>query len=365
MRKLLYSASVATLLVIGTACDSVDPVAPEGSVLTISVSPTFIELTGEATVTVVARKPNGQPVNKGSEVFFATTLGTIDQAVATDDNGVAEATLRGDGRAGTATITATSGAASAAVSDPIQIGSFAALISLQVTPTVVLEEGGELFLLALVRDDTGVLLPNAVVNFGTEFGVLDSLGAGIVTDINGEATDKLTVSPADVVAAGSSFQVSAQTAGTGGVEVSASFTVSVAVLEPIAAFSFTISGLTVTFQSQSTGAEPLKLSWDFDEDGRSRQHASATLPSRSRAPERRRSVSRCPTSSDSIRRWRPSPPDSGSGAFDAGWSRRTDGSRSGRGGSPGQHPARLALPGAGPLRRGGGDLSRRAGLGTG
>ena len=260
-------ASVPLLLFAGAGCDSVDPVAPEGSVLTISVSPTFIELTGEATVTVLARQENGQPVFEGSEVFFSTTLGTIDQMVETDENGVAEAILRGDGRAGEAVITATSGAASAAVSDPVQIGSFAAFISLQVTPTVVLEDGGELLLLALVRDDTGVLLPNAVVNFGTEFGVLDSLGAGIVTDANGEARDTLTVSPADVAAAGTSFQVTAQTAGSGGAEVSATFTVSVAILEPIASFTFNALGLTVTYNNESTGAEPLSFAWDFDDNG--------------------------------------------------------------------------------------------------
>lgn len=267
MRRLVSIAVLGVLVVIGTACDSVDPVAPEGSVLTISVSPTFIELNGEATVTVVAREPDGQPVNKGSEVFFSTTLGTIDQVVPTDENGVAEAILRGDGRAGEATVTATSGAASAAVSDPVQIGSVASFISLQVTPTVVLEDGGELLLLALVRDDTGALLPNAVVNFGTEFGVLDSLGAGVVTNANGEASDTLTVSAADVAAAGTSFQVSATTAGEGGAEVTATFNISVAILKPIASFTFTAVGLTVTYNNESSGAEPLSFAWDFDDNG--------------------------------------------------------------------------------------------------
>ncbi len=264
MRTLLWISCAVALLLASTACDSVDPVAPEGSVLTISVSPTFISLEGRATVTVIARKPNGQPVNKGSEVFFSTTLGTIDQMAKTDEDGVALATLRGDGRAGDAAITATSGAASAAVFEDVQIGAFASLISLQVTPTVVLEDGGTLSLLALVRDDTGVLLPNAVVNFGAEFGILESQGAGIVTDFNGEARDMLTVTPADVATAGNNFQVRAQTSGQDGVLVEATFTVSVARLEPIA--SFTFSGppdRTVIFNNESTGAEPLKFFWDF------------------------------------------------------------------------------------------------------
>jgi len=268
MRKLLTTASIAALLAVGTACDSVDPVAPEGSVLTISVSPTFITLQGSATVTVIARESNGQPVNRGSEVFFSSTLGTIDQMARTDEDGVAIATLRGDGRAGTATITATSGAASAAVSDPIQIGAVAALISLQVSPTVVLSDGGELTLLALVRDDTGGLLANAVVNFGTQFGTLASGGAGIITNSIGEARDTLSVSAADVVAAGNSFAVTATTAGVGGAAVTTTFNVAVTRLEPVALFTFSLLGsLTVAFNNQSTGAEPLKFAWDFEDNG--------------------------------------------------------------------------------------------------
>jgi hypothetical protein len=276
MRRLLGSACAAALVLVSAACDSVDPVAPPESVLTISVSPTFIELNGSATVTVLGRKSNGQPINKGSEVFFSTTLGTITQMAEADENGIANAILRGDGRAGEATVTATSGAASAAVSEPIQIGAFAAFITLQVTPSVVLEEGGTLDLLALVRDDRGALLPNAVVNFTSEFGILGSGGSGIVTNAQGEARDTLSVSAADVVAAGTQFTVTAQTGGGPGSGnlVTATFIVSVARLEPIASFSFTIGGpqnRTVTFNNESSGAEPLTFLWDFGDNTQSSQ----------------------------------------------------------------------------------------------
>jgi hypothetical protein len=226
-------------------------------------------------VTVLGRKANGQPINKGSEVFFSTTLGTITQSAEADENGIATAILRGDGRAGEATVTATSGAASAAVSEPIQIGAFAAFITLQVTPSVVLEEGGTLDLLALVRDDRGALLPNAVVNFTSEFGTLGSGGSGIVTNAQGEARDTLTVSAADVIAAGSSFSVTAQTGGSpgsGGL-VSATFIVAVARLEPIASFSFSgpPASRTVLFQNESSGAEPLRFLWEFGDGSTSTQ----------------------------------------------------------------------------------------------
>ena len=67
MRASWLAVVLALCLLVSPACDSVNPVAPEGSVLSVSVSPTFIELTGVAEVTVVARKPNGQPVNPGTE----------------------------------------------------------------------------------------------------------------------------------------------------------------------------------------------------------------------------------------------------------------------------------------------------------
>jgi hypothetical protein len=267
MRRAIHLGLLPIALLLAS-CDSVTPVAPEGSVLTVSISPTFITVQGSAEVMVVARKPDGQPVNPGTEVFFTTTLGTIDEMDPTDSSGIARATLEGDGRAGEATVTVTSGSAAAVISDPVQIGAFAALISLQVSPTVVLEKGGLLDLLALVRDDRGDLLPNAVVNFGTEFGILGSRGAGVVTNLSGEADDSLSVSAADVIAAGSSFTVTATTAAQGGIEVLATFTVSVTRLQPVASFAFTQLGdRTVAFNNESTGAEPLRFTWDFNGEG--------------------------------------------------------------------------------------------------
>lgn len=264
MKRRIAAVVVGLSALVTVTCDSVTPVAPEGTVLTVSISPTFIALNGIADVTVVAREATGQPVNPGVEVFFSTTLGTIDQVAETDAGGIARAVLRGDGRPGEAVVTVTSGAAAAVISEPIQIGALAALISLQVTPTVVLSEGGSLDLLALVRDDRGALLPDAVVNFGTEFGVLTSGGAGIATNAGGEARDVLTVSPADVISAGTGFLVTATTSGEGGGEVLATFTVSVTRLEPIASFTFSLLGnRQVAFTNESSGGEPLRFKWEF------------------------------------------------------------------------------------------------------
>lgn len=101
-------------------CDKATPVAPEGTTLTLSANPARIGLNGSSTVTIVGRKPNGSPLNPGTEVRLSTDRGSIDPIVSINDSGVATATLRGDGRAGTATITAATGDAS--VTTTVQVG---------------------------------------------------------------------------------------------------------------------------------------------------------------------------------------------------------------------------------------------------
>lgn len=93
------------------ACDSgTSPVAPEGTILTISADPLRIRPGETSEIRVVALHPSGVPVRTGTEFRFATTLGTIEPEVArTDPEGVALATLTAGGRTGTAEVTARSG----------------------------------------------------------------------------------------------------------------------------------------------------------------------------------------------------------------------------------------------------------------
>jgi hypothetical protein len=89
------------------ACDSATPTAPSGTVLTITANPSQIGLSGSSQITVIGRRPDGNPLNPGTEIFFSTSRGTITPTVTTvDDAGVATAVLRGDGRAGSASVTA-------------------------------------------------------------------------------------------------------------------------------------------------------------------------------------------------------------------------------------------------------------------
>lgn len=122
-----YRAVAAILSVVcllpALGCDKATPVAPNGTILTISANPTQVGLTGRSTITVNGRKPDGQPLNPGTEIRFSVDRGTIEPSiVAVDDRGQATATYRADGRTGTAKVTATTGGGMTMATTDIQIG---------------------------------------------------------------------------------------------------------------------------------------------------------------------------------------------------------------------------------------------------
>jgi hypothetical protein len=280
LRSLLLLVLCATAAVLGLACDSATPTAPAGTILSLSATPTQISLNGRATLTVIGRRPDGNPLNEGTEIFFTTDLGSVNPVVvAVDENGVAQSNLRGDGRAGTANVSARvgtsggggeeGGGGTGSASTSVRIGSTAGAVSLQATPTTVPENFPEptraIQLLALLRDDQGQPLPDVPVNFGTEVGSLESGGAFIDTNSQGEARDTLRVSEADINSvSGDSFTVTVE-AGTGGGEGGGLRTdeVAISILRlPDALFTFTTNGLTAIFEDQSTG-NPTSWRWEF------------------------------------------------------------------------------------------------------
>jgi len=256
------------LLLGASGCDEATPVAPSGTLLSISATPSEIPVRGSSTIRVTALRANGTPVNPGTLIRLDTTLGTIDESAATDETGVAQATLRGDGRIGTATVTARSGASEAATVE-VEVGEAAANASLQATPSSIPETGGTITLLALVRNDQGQPLPNATVNFKTEVGTLASGGAFLTTDATGQVSDTLTVTEADIAALGDDdFQVGLEVGGAGAV-VSQTFDIRIQ-RPPDAAFSFVRNQLTVAFEDQSTN-NPTSWTWEFGDGQTSRQ----------------------------------------------------------------------------------------------
>lgn len=262
MRKRLACAisCFALLLTFGLACDSASPVAPTGTVLTISASPSEIGVNGTATIRVTAVRANGTAVNPGTIIRLETTLGSIDAQAETDDNGVALATLRGDGRIGTAMVTARAGSAETATVE-VRIGEVASTVTLQATPSSISDTGGSVDLLALVRDDQGQPLPGVSVNFTTQLGRLASAGAFIVTGPNGQASDRLTVTESDIDAlprSSTDFMVGVE-AGGGSM---GSFTVRLESVPLEADFVFAATGLTVAFTDTTTN-DPTDWLWTF------------------------------------------------------------------------------------------------------
>ena len=267
-KTLLAIVTMLALIVGSVACDSASPVAPPGTVLTITASPSRIASDGVSTVRVTALKPNGTPVNPGTLIRLSTTIGSIASTVSTDNTGEATTQLSGNGDFGVATVSATIGSGEAATVD-VTIGLLAASITLQATPTSVPETGGNVDLLAVVRDDQSQPLKDATVNFSATVGALESGGQLRRTDDQGTVTDLLMVTSGDLDAVqGDTFEIAVEVGGSGGTLISDSDTISILRL-PKADFSFSVDNLTVVFTDTSTG-QPRQWLWDFGDGNTSR-----------------------------------------------------------------------------------------------
>ena len=134
MRKpiLLPFVLMLPLLLALLGCKEGNPVAPPGTVLTISASPSKIDLNGSAQITVIGRKGDGNPLSSGTEIRLASSLGVIQSVVATDASGVARATLQADSRSGNAEVSATTGDGTAMATITVQVGE-----STETRPTVL------------------------------------------------------------------------------------------------------------------------------------------------------------------------------------------------------------------------------------
>lgn len=183
----LLAASVSLL-----ACSEGTPVAPTGTVLTISASPSSIPLNGASEITVIGRRPDGNPLFEGTEIRFSTSLGSILGIVETDDNGVARAVLTADNRAGTATITATTGSGDTSAETTVLVGE-SSETQLQLTLTADPSEidfGETSRISAIVRRaDGSPAAAGQVVRF---FASLGSIQSQASTDRDGIATATLT-----------------------------------------------------------------------------------------------------------------------------------------------------------------------------
>lgn len=183
---------LALLLAIGlTGCDSSNPVAPSGSTLTLIANPTQISLGESSVITLTGFRPDGNPLNPGSQINLSTDLGVLgSNTVEIDDNGRAQTTLTPDGRPGAATITASLPAGEATTTVTVQIGEDGVQPTLEVTATpsrINIEQESTINVVA--RNVDGSLLSGGRVRLRTNLGQLDD--QSVITDANGEAATLL------------------------------------------------------------------------------------------------------------------------------------------------------------------------------
>lgn len=209
---------VAALSAISVACQKVPLLAPSGSVITLTAGTTALPVNGTAQLIAQLLEPGGTPPHSGTQVIFTTTLGTIEPpSVETDINGRAVATFKAGTANGTATITASSGGASASGTNAVKIAVGTAAVgrvAVTASPTLIPAIGGSSTIAAAVFDINGNALSSAPVSFSTTAGTLDAVVA--TTDHNGIATTTLRTSSQATVTVNVGATGSTPGTGTGG-----------------------------------------------------------------------------------------------------------------------------------------------------
>ena len=190
---------VVGLALVASGCGGEVPlISPDGATLSISANPTAIPLiNGESTITVIAFKSvedGGGTVADGTQIFFTTTVGVIEERVSTS-SGIARAKLRSNGRAGAATITASSGTGvTATLEEGVLVGTGTGVnIVLTANPVTVVSPNFTSDLIATAFDNSNNPLRDVPIVFTTTAGDLASRGSILRTNANGQATDRLTL----------------------------------------------------------------------------------------------------------------------------------------------------------------------------
>ena len=138
-------------------CDKApNPVAPTGSVITLSANPARISPTGESNLTITGFRPDGNRLNPGTQIRLTASLGSLStNLVEIGADGFASAKLKGDGRTGDATVAAklTTDSTESTVTVKIDAPKPSLLI---VTERSEIEPGEEIFVTLFARDENNL-----------------------------------------------------------------------------------------------------------------------------------------------------------------------------------------------------------------
>lgn len=174
------------------ACDKAsNPVAPTGSVITLSANPSRITPTGSSTITVTGFRPDGNRLNPGTQIRLATNLGSLSSnVVEIGADGFTSATLKGDGRTGDAAVSAKLTTDSTESTVTVNIAAAKPTVSIVLERTEV-DPNEEMFVTFFARDENSLPL-----GAGQQIQVAATLGTirvngrevtSVVTDANGRA----------------------------------------------------------------------------------------------------------------------------------------------------------------------------------
>lgn len=259
IRRFASTAGVVALgltAVLAVACDTVPLTAPGSSTVTIT---TAASADGQSTaVTATILEPGGTPVQDGTTVRFSSSLGRMDPVEAQTKNSVATSRFISNGDSGEATITVSSGSATANVKFNIGLALIDS-VSVRASAGSVPATGGTVTVTARVTATGGAAASGVPVTFSTTAGSLSS--GREVTDGTGEASTRLTTDANATVTA---------TAGT------KSGTVAIQALNPVATPTITVAGVgstansagqlftfTATVANNAAVGSPTRFEWDF------------------------------------------------------------------------------------------------------
>ena len=134
-RPSLHAAAWLIAASLTVACDRVPLTAPSGTAITLIAMADTVPADGSVEILAIliegglgtGNNPDvepgvGTPVHDGTVVTFTTSLGRIDPVEARTREGRVTVRLIGDGRSGTAVVTAISGAAIGSIEIPVGNG---------------------------------------------------------------------------------------------------------------------------------------------------------------------------------------------------------------------------------------------------